>query len=369
MLSRFGVTNFKGFKDQIIIDLSNPSGYTFNQECVKDKLIRSAMLYGYNGSGKSNLALAMFDIIEHLTDKRRDEDRYSYYLNADSDVPYASFLYEFMINGHKVRYEYRKSDYKTLLFEYLTIDELEIITFDRSNGNTVFELNLSGTEYLNCRIEDARLSALKYVKNNSVLGDDTYSKVFKDFYSFVEKMLFFRSLEDRTFIGLDTSSSLLTDGIVESGLINFENFLRDAGIDYSLSLSEIAGKKEIMVDFQNRQLPFFDIISSGTSSLTLFYFWYHRILQHEGAFLFIDEFDAFYHSKLAKAVVILLKKLDIQFILTTHNTSIMTNELMRPDCYFLMNKRCIRSLPECTDRELREVHNIEKIYKSGAFDE
>ena len=369
MLARFGVTNFKGFKDQIIIDLSTPSGYTFNPECIKNKLVRSAMVYGYNGCGKSNLALAMFDIIEHLTDKKRDEDRYRYYLNADSDLNYASFFYEFVLDGHLVRYDYRKSDYKTLLYESLTIDSHNIITFDRSNGNIVFQVDLVGTEYLNCRIEDATLSALKYVKNNSVLGDDVYCKVFKEFYSFVEKMLFFRSLEDRTFIGLETSSSFLTDGIVESGLVDFENFLHAAGIDYSLSLSEIAGKKEIMVNFQNCQLPFFEIISSGTSSLTLFYYWYHRVLKHDVPFLFIDEFDAFYHSKLARAIVTLLKKLDIQFILTTHNTSIMTNELMRPDCYFLMNRRSVRALPECTDRELREVHNIEKIYKSGAFDE
>ena len=369
MLSRFGVTNFKSFKNQIILDLSNPSGYTFNPECVNNKHIKSAMLYGYNGCGKSNLALAMFDIIEHLTDKKRDEERYRYYLNADSDLPYASFFYEFTFNEHLVRYEYRKSDYETILYESLTIDSQNVIFFDRESGNTDFNVSLAGTEYLNSRISDPTLSALKYVKNNSVLGNDVYCNTFKEFYMFVEKMLFFRSLEDRTFIGLDTSPSYLIDGIVEAGLNNFEDFLRNAGLDYRLSLSEIAGKKEIMVDFEKCHLPYFEIISSGTKTLTLFYYWYHRVLKNNVPFLFIDEFDAFYHSKLAKAIVILLKKLDIQFILTTHNTSIMTNELMRPDCYFLMNKRCVRSLPECTDRELREVHNIEKIYKSGAFDE
>ena len=369
MLSRFGVTNFKGFKDQIIIDLSKPNGYTFNPECIMNKHVRSAMVYGYNGCGKSNLALAMFDIIEHLTDKKRDEERYRFYLNADSDVPYASFFYEFIFRGHSVRYDYRKSNYETLLYESLTIDSKSVVIFDRTSGNCDFYVDLAGTEFLNTRIDDSTLSVLKYIKNNSVLGDDGYCTSFKDFYSFVEKMLFFRSLEDRTFIGLDTSPSYLIDGIIESGLHDFEDFLHNAGLDYILSISEIAGRKEIMVDFQNCQLPYFEIISSGTKPLTLFYYWYHRVLKQGVPFLFIDEFDAFYHNKLAKAIVILLKKLDIQFILTTHNTSIMTNELMRPDCYFLMNKRCVRSLPECTDRELREVHNIEKIYKSGAFDE
>ena len=40
---------------------------------------------------------------------------------------------------------------------------------------------------------------------------------------------------------------------------------------------------------------------------------------------------------------------------------------MRPDCYYLMNTRKIRSLAQCTEKELREAHNIEKIYKAGAF--
>ena len=63
-----------------------------------------------------------------------------------------------------------------------------------------------------------------------------------------------------------------------------------------------------------------------------------------------------------------LKETGVQFILTTHNTSIMTNDLLRPDCYFEMTKKQIRSLSKSTQKELREAHNIEKMYKSGSFD-
>ena len=63
-----------------------------------------------------------------------------------------------------------------------------------------------------------------------------------------------------------------------------------------------------------------------------------------------------------------LKKIGVQFILTTHNTSILTNDLLRPDCYFLMKKDIIRSLSKRTSKELREAHNIEKMYKAGSFD-
>ncbi len=60
---------------------------------------------------------------------------------------------------------------------------------------------------------------------------------------------------------------------------------------------------------------------------------------------------------------------DSQVILTTHNTSLMSNDLLRPDCYFLMYKDKINPLSELTDKELRLAHNIEKMYRAGAFGE
>ena len=47
----------------------------------------------------------------------------------------------------------------------------------------------------------------------------------------------------------------------------------------------------------------------------------------------------------------------------------MSNDIMRPDCLFLMHKNKIKSLSSLTDKELRSAHNIEKMYRSGAFDE
>ena len=67
MLKKFVVTNFKNYKTRTEFDLGNPSNYEFNSNVVDANGITKAMIYGINGSGKSNLGLAMFDIIYHLS--------------------------------------------------------------------------------------------------------------------------------------------------------------------------------------------------------------------------------------------------------------------------------------------------------------
>ncbi len=368
MLRKFKVSNFKSFKNDFVLDLSEVNGYTFNSDCIKNGIVNNAIIYGHNGTGKSNLGLAIFDIIEHLTDKNRNENQYKNYLNAYTGIKNADFYYEFQILDKIVKYEYKKSDYKTIVSEKFSIDDTELIIFDRTNGNNQFSVYLKGAETLNTTINDTQLSALKYVKNNTVLADHGYSQIFVEFFSFIDKMLYFRSLEDRTYIGLDIGTATLSEDIIKKDNVrDFESFLNEANIECKLSIEKEFDKQFIAFDFGEKKIPMHDIFSTGTSSLTLFYFWFQRIRESKVSFLFIDEFDAFYHHELAEMVVKRLKKAGVQFILTTHNVSILTNDLLRPDCYFLMNKEKIRSLSKCTEKELREAHNIEKMYKAGAF--
>jgi len=371
MLRKFKVSNFKSFENEFVFDLSETNGYEFNTNCIKDGIVNCALIYGHNGVGKSNLGLAIFDIIEHLTGKKKDESKYKNYLNAYNKSKIAEFYYEFQINNKIVKYEYKKTDYETLVFEKFSIDNEEIILFDRFSGNQ-FSVKLKGAETLNTIINNNQLSALKYIKENTVLEDNENTQVFIDFFNFINKMLYFRSLEDRMYLGLDVSlgSINVADDIIEKGNVaDFEQFLNDANIECKLSVIDLfgIGKKTLMFNFNGKNIPFYNIASTGTSALALFYSWFQRIREANISFLFIDEFDAFYHHELSALVVERLKKTGVQFILTTHNTSIITNDLLRPDCYFLMNKRKIQSLAKCTPKELIEAHNIEKMYKAGAF--
>lgn len=370
MLRKFKVSNFKSFEKDFELDLTDVNGYEFNKDAIKNGVVNSAIVYGHNGVGKSNFALAIFDIIEHLTDKERHEYVYDNYLNAYSGSGEASFYYDFFINSKVVTYEYKKKDYKTISFERLEIDGKEVIVYDRKKHNNA-TITFKGAETLKSDIDNTELSILKYVKNNTDLEDNDINKTFLSLFAFVEQMLYFRSLLDRTYLGFDVGTKNILEDIVKKGNVkDFESFLNEAGIECDLSVFEGAsGKKTIAFNFNGKLLEFQDVASTGTAALALFYFWFQSIKDNNKvSFLFIDEFDAFYHHSLSELIVRKLKETGVQFILTTHNTSIMTNDLLRPDCYFEMAKNIIRPLSKSTQKELREAHNIEKMYKAGSFD-
>lgn len=369
MLRKFKVSNFKSFEKDFELDLTDVNGYEFNKESIKNGIAQNAIIYGHNGVGKSNLALAIFDIIEHLTDKFRTEANYKNYLNAYCEKDFASFSYEFLFDSKIVKYEYKKTDYKTIIDENLEIDGVTVVSFDRINSRNA-SISLKGAETLKTDIDNPELSILKYIKSNTDLQHNQTNHIFLSLFTFVEQMLYFRSLLDRTFLGFDVGSkSIFEDIIKNDNVADFEKFLNGAGIDCSFSVVEDLGKKTLAFNFNGKSLPFYEVASTGTQSLALFYFWYQHIkTSNKVSFVFIDEFDAFYHYSLSALIVEKLKETGVQFILTTHNTSIINNDLLRPDCYYEMTKKEIRSFSKSTSKELREAHNIEKMYKAGSFD-
>lgn len=366
MLHKFSVKNFRNFSDWLVLDLTSQQ-YEFNNSAVRNGIVEHGVIYGRNGGGKSNLGLAMVDPLLHLIDSPSYIGTLeSNYLNGGVGVELAEFIFEFSIDGVDVVYKYGKETLKKLVYENLTIDGECVLDIDRRLSSSA-NIKLKGAESLKSDFGDSNISLLKYVHNNALL-DDTQNKVrFEALLRFIEGMVFFRSLSStRTgeYVGKNIGVKRLSQSIIDSGSVqDFESFLNKAGVSCKLIVDATSsGEKGIYFDFGKNQLEFGVAASTGTLSLGVFYFWWLRLKNEEVTFAFIDEFDAFYHHALASSIVEKVAESKCQTIMTTHNTGVMSNDLLRPDCYFVLDEG-IKSITEMTNKELRKAHNLEKIYK------
>jgi AAA15 family ATPase/GTPase len=363
MLTKFAVTNYRGFKERIELDLSDPNGYEYNSFAIKNGVVKDLMIYGPNGAGKSNLGFALFDIVSHLTTKNKQPQLYSNFSYAGNGLP-VSFEYTFVFDGKELFYEYSKTIGGILLTEKLTNDGT--LLFDRQAehiqvNESLFSLQQSVKD--NLLRQANNVSIVSYLVNVFPMSKDNPLVLMSEF---VDNMLWFRCLQDRGYIGFEVGTTNLEEYIIEHGLLDdFGKFvLSVSGQQFTFAKPQ-RGEKVIFCLIDGRRIALSSIESTGTSSLTLLYYWLSKL--SEASFVFIDEFDAFYHYELAFAVCKRLFAQSCQVILTTHNTSLMTNDLLRPDCYYLIDGKQVKPLNKCTSKELRLGHNLEKLYRGDGF--
>ncbi len=364
MLTKFAVTNYRGFSDRIEWDLSNPANYEFNKYVIKDGVIKNGIIYGPNGSGKTNFSLALFDIEYHLSYKWKKIDYYNNFIYAGDKTGIVTFEYSFRFGEDTIDYIYGKNAEGQLVEESLFVNHTSV--FERKkNSFRIDKKQFPIDENIERNLEDNanNVSIINFLMTSFPLGADHY---LMKLTGFVNSMLWFRSLDVREFIGLDTRVTMLDEFIISNNLLD----------DFSVFLYKVSGQKfkfydhsstdkELFCIIDKNTIPFRLVASTGTCSLQLLYFWLKRM--NEASFVFIDEFDAFYHFRLAFEVCKQLFNLDCQIFTSSHNTYLMTNDLLRPDCNFILNNNKIKCLADCTDKELRFGHNIEKIYRAGAF--
>lgn len=369
MLKKFTVTNFKNFSNPCVLDFTKTRDYDFNSYLINAGILNKILLYGKNGSGKSNLGLAIMDISLHLSDNQRNMLLYSNPLNGDTAGSYISFEYVFDFYGDEVTYSYKKNELMMLLEEQIFL-----------NGKTVFEYNYLNNDFRTSLREldsfnkdllknrNLNTSVIKMIYGYS--GSLEKESPIKNLCEFANHMLWFRSVMGNQFMGNlnqveDFEQFVVGQG--EKGLQKFQDFLRDCGLNYNLTIKEMGSVRRIFAKFENKSYPLINLASTGTKSLWLFYYWMNRC-DGNISFLFLDEFDAFYHPSLSLNILnVILKNTSYQSIITTHNTYLADNSIMRPDCYLIIKDNEIKSFADRTNKVIREGNNLEKMMLSEEF--
>ena len=365
MLAQFKVRNYKNFRDELNFSLESEKNYEFNQNVIYNGIIKDSIIIGYNASGKTNLGSAIMDIITHLTDKRERVTSSIFYSNLYNQNDTVAFMYKFKFDSSFVEYAYEKKSPQQVVRECVKIDGKKLIINDE---NTRI-VSLKGSETLNLDNWDNSISLVKYVYANTILDrEDKDCQVFIKFMKFVNQMLWFSSTEGLKAVGANPAGGNMFEDIcdLENGVENLEIFLNEAKLPFRLVKKDTGEGNTIYCRTGDREVPFAPLMSSGTRALAFLYLWYMQ--KEEFSFIFIDEFDAFYHTNLSIAVIRkLMMEENIQVVFTSHNTDIISNELLRPDCYFILDDNAIQPFCNLTDKSFREAHNLQKMYKAGAF--
>lgn len=378
MLRKFQVVNYKNFKDRLEIDFSKVGGYQFNSACISNNTISKMLIYGRNATGKTNLGKALMDITDVLIGGKLFNLHGSSFLNADSEDKYAEFIYTFCINSQNVEYIYRKTGESQLLDEKLVINGTQAFYFNFWSNEGEFNLEILDADtavvkrYLDS-VNDlmygddsaANLPFLRWLINNTALKEGSILLTLDDYVKRMNMVTVGTGLHGK--IGPNARfHELLSEG---NNLKEFEEFLNIMGVECALDLITLPDGQKELYFAHSKPVPFYGNASSGTLALTSLY--KRLMIGKQSSLLYVDEFDAFYHYEMSEKVVAFFKEKypECQFILTTHNTNLMTNKLMRPDCLFILSRSGkLTALCDATTRELREGHNLEKMYISGEFD-
>lgn len=365
MLTCFSVEGYRNFFSKCVWDFADTRVYRFNSDaliaCGNTSLVKCALVYGKNAVGKTNLGNAIFDIRTNFGLRDPVSDKKNF-VNADSSTGLASFEYQFVFSGYKVSYSYAKRSRTDLAWERLLLDGELVFDYDYdSSSMRAGNLKLIGASSLNWAFIDGVSSIAQYVCNNTPM---TSLGAVGEMYRFVRNMGIISDAfgSNRDFV------STLVDKVIDKGkVVEFESFLNRFGINEHLAVHQSPSGDDVLYFEHKRPVPFAENCSSGTIALLRLYNYTQTI--HDPSLLFIDEFDAFYHHDLSERVIEFLKELpDRQVICASHNTDLFSNKIMRPDCLFILSPSRITSAANATRRELREGHNLEKLYKAGEFD-
>lgn len=381
MLKKFTVRNYKNFKDEITIDFGKTAGYQFSTDCIFDGIITKMVIYGRNATGKTNLGKAILNIKTTILGIPRSIES-GVFLNADSEENSAKFSYTFYFDESELTYTYTRFLNQELQDEELIINGISIFKCDFNKEQYHFDnLKYVNAETANIKrylqafahLEeteeniDSKLPFLRWLINNVALENDS---ILIRLANYVRRMGIITIGNEITYRILRINNSFFKSLENPEQLKDFEDFLNTMGIECKLVLRKLPDGQRELYFAHEKLVPFYENASSGTLALADLY---RKLISNIGdaSFIYLDEFDAFYHYEMAEHVVQFFKKKypHCQMIMTSHNTNLMTNRLMRPDCMFILSgKGTLTALCNATTRELREGHNLEKMYISGEFE-
>lgn len=334
MLVNFKVKGYKTFVDEVEISfIGNKKirnkDYVFLMDDLE--ILKSAIVYGPNNTGKSNLleALKLFKKIS-LAKQVTEDDTSTLNFNFFSDEKQIDFEITF-IEEKYYNYSFSFNDKQEIINEKLIVNQEDII-FDRNDSNNVKDIQTQ-VNIANLYKTDFVIKALpaKYKEHSD------------NFRSFLQKLIFLDNIFDfKSFIEdvgeLEENEFKRLCSVVKSADISIDDlkFNKEEKSHYMLKLFSNYSMKN-----KKFKAPSALTDSSGTS---VFMYYMANIikLMKTGGIIVIDEIDQSLHTLLTKSIISIFNSEDntkLQLLSTTHDLQLLDAKyLFRKDQIWLTYK-------------------------------
>ena len=411
MLIEFSVKNYRSFwKTQKLSMAAGPTKELANENKFATpinglpELLRSAVVYGANGSGKSNLIKAISFMREFVLNSSKESQekekikRKPFLFNSDGPSNDSEFEIVFVQDSIRYQYGFSVTDTRVAhewLFAYPGNKPQR--WFERSfNPETKKEDWYFGAKFAGSKKtwQTATRSNALFLSTAVQLNSEQLQPV----YHWFLKLGVIR--HDDTIANIYTAENCAD----EDQYRNIKKFLNDAGINVDeisikekklnidhlpsdmpeplkrIILKDIEGETIKEVFFQYKLKDSNDYVSlpleaesDGTQKLFAYAAPWLDVLNN-GRILVIDELNNSFHSHLVRFLLKLINnsktnKANGQLIFSTHDTSILDTKLLRRDQIWLIEKDQDKAsqLYPLTDFHPRKNEVLEKGYLQGRY--
>lgn len=405
MLIQFNFKNFKSFREETTLDLSAARMTEFSDRVVtigNEKILPVAAIYGANASGKSNIYSAFEYMSEYVVNSFKygdEEEKFEEYrptpflfdsisLNAESsfevyftvagDKAEKIYNYGFCVDREGITEEWLNVKAKTarkysIVFYRNTVEnELDLSGFPKSSRDNI-QVALEKQVLIVSLGAKLKISKCKLIRDWFLINEFAdFGDVFTNFY--MSRRLPGHFVEDKE----------VQNRVVEY-LSSFDEHIKDFKVEkipYDEENKRAAYKINVlhkMIDSNDMAEIPLSMESAGTLKMFSLYPELQEVLE-KGSVFFIDELNARLHPLLVRNFVITflnpeINKNHAQLIFTTHDTWQLSNQLLRRDEIWFVEKNSqqistLYSLADFVDEDgsrIRKDESYEKNYLIGKY--
>jgi len=385
MLIEFRVWNFKSFKEEAVFPMTNVKSFkeledtnliSTNREF---SLLKSAAIFGGNGSGKSNFIYAMntmgsivFGSFGNslLQEQDRPSQNYQFALNTSTESAETGYEVSILIGSEIYRYGFEINGYEIVSEWLFRKKEREVNLFSRSRNNK-FEINTeSFKEGLKFKSEvNQNVLFISHLSQNN-------QEISKRIHQWFLTMNVISGLHEKYY-------EKFTAALLKQNK-NFKNWATEVMKFLEISNIEAGEHEGEIVTYHNKfdenglfveSIPFkAKDESEGTKKLVHILGPIYDSLTN-GKILFIDELDSKLHPNLSKGLIKLFHEFNLnnaQIIFSAQDSSLLNKDIFRRDQIWFAEKdqfgaSTLYPLSDFSSSAVRNTSAFDKKYLKNEF--